>query len=33
MYMNNKNLIYVKHSEAHRQISHLMRLDESINSC
>ena len=28
MYMNLKNIIYVKHSEAHTQPSHLMRLDE-----
>ena len=31
MYMNTKYIIYVKHSEAHTQLSHLMRLDESIN--
>ena len=30
--MNIKNIIYDKHSEAHIQQSHLMRLDESINS-
>ena len=25
MYMNIKNINYVKHSEAHEQLSHLMR--------
>ena len=32
MYMNIKNIIYVKYSEAHTQLSHLMRQDESLNS-
>ena len=31
-YMNTKNISYVKHSEAHIQLSHLMRLGERINS-
>ena len=30
--MNIKNIVYVKHSEAHTQLSHLMSLDERINS-
>ena len=32
MYMNIKNIIYVKHSEAHTQQSYLMRQGERINS-
>ena len=32
MHINSKNIIYVKHSEAHTQLSHLMRLDESITN-
>ena len=32
MYMNIKNIIYVKHSEAHTQISYLIRPDERINA-
>ena len=29
--INIKNIIYINHSDAHTQLSHLMRLDESIN--
>ena len=33
MSMNIKNITYASmHSEAHTQLSHLMRLDESVNS-
>ena len=32
MHMNIKDIIYVKHNEAHTQVSYLMRLDERINS-
>ena len=28
MYIKFKNIIYVKHSEAHTQLSHLMKLDD-----
>ena len=32
MYMDINKIVYVKHSEAYTQLSHLMRLDERINS-